>query len=132
MHQTLVKDHPTSHMLFGPKRKAIRRENERRKDRRYHLSLPVSIFCPDRSRVDLQTGHTRDISGQGLYCVADQDLVVGTAVELIITLWSAVGRRRAVSLRARGRVIRIDKLSKNDRKNRGVATFVESYEFVRG
>lgn len=107
------------------------RECERRNGRRYILSLPVSICTPGCSKPDLQSGHTRDISGRGLYCVVNQYLVVGARVDLIVTLLGEVDRKATVSLRACGRIVRIDKPLSNDRKSMGIATVIESYTIFR-
>ena len=106
-------------------------ERGRRKDRRYNLSLPVIVCYPGSSKPESQNSYTRDISGRGVYCVVHQDLPVGTMVDLIVTLLAEVGLKRTVSLRARGRIVRIDKALNDNHKSRGIAAVIESYEICR-
>jgi hypothetical protein len=109
----------------------VSRECERRNGRRYMLSLPVSICTPGSPKPVLQNGHTRDISGRSLYCIVNRYLLVGARVELIVTLLGEVDRKATVSLRARGRIVRIDKPLNNDPKSMGIATVIESYTIFR-
>jgi PilZ domain len=104
---------------------------ERRVGPRYKLTFPVDIHSSDSSRSGSQNGYTQDISGRGVYLRVDEDLAVGATINFIVTLSAEVVHDAKVLVRARGRVVRIDKLRNDDHKSPGVAVVIESYNIFR-
>ncbi len=105
---------------------------ERRRSRRFDMSLPVQVTRLSNRPVELQ-GQTRDVSSVGAYfTVADEELTEGLAIEFLLTLKGAVlslPEVGEVRLRCRGRVARLDKIGESG--ERGVATTIDRYQFIR-
>jgi len=105
---------------------------ERRIGRRYDLSFPVKIHPPGSSVPGLQSGCTRDISARGVYFTVNEDLAVGAKVNFIVTVSAEMADKAKVSVRARGRVVRIDKARDYDHESTRVAVVIEWYDIFRG
>ena len=67
---------------------------ERRTARRYDLTLPIIIRVPPERRNVSKKGTTRDISTCGLYFVIEQDLEVGSDLDITLTLPAELTRGR--------------------------------------
>jgi len=86
-----------------------RERTEQRKTRRYDLSLLV-IIRDWRVKESLScNGKTRDISSRGVYFTTDQNLSPGAALDITLRLPLEVTRDSEVFIRARGKVVRIEK-----------------------
>ena len=105
---------------------------ERRTGHRYDLSFPVKIDLPGSPRSELQGCRTRDISAHGIYFTLNEDLAVGTRINVIVTLSAEMADKKRVSVRVRGCVVRIDKTWIDERESRGVAAVIEWYDIFRG
>jgi hypothetical protein len=105
---------------------------ERRTGHRYDLSFPVTIDLPGSPRSELQDCRTRDISAHGIYFRVSEDLAVGTRINMIVTLSAEMANKKRVSVRVRGRVVRIDKTRIDGRESRGIAAVIEWYDIFRG
>jgi hypothetical protein len=106
---------------------------DRRAAPRFDLTLPVTF----RGSVDDEAisgiGKTRDISNRGLYFIInDNNLSDGTELNIEMTLPSEVTPGGSeVFIKARGKVIRVDKRSGSVDQKIGVAAVFERYEIVR-
>ena len=104
---------------------------ERRSATRFNLSLPIIIQDPLRSGEI--TGLSRNISSQGIYLTTDRELTVGSTIKLSFTLPITLPAQGSagveVFIRARGRVLRVDKEKGSDYV--GVALVIEKHESVR-
>lgn len=105
--------------------------DERRSSRRYDLSLPAVIRVPLEKEASSRTGKTRDISTRGIYFTVDQDLIVGAAVDLTITVPAEVTGGEEAFIRARGKVLRLEKTPESGFPQMGVAAVIEVFEIVR-
>lgn len=105
--------------------------NERRTVPRYDLSLPVSVRVPDEKERVSWTGRTRDISMRGVYFTIDNEPNTGAELDLTMTLPAEVTGGAKVSIRAMGKVVRVDKRSAHGDPSVGVAVAFEVYEIVR-
>lgn len=83
---------------------------ERRAARRYDLSIPIMVRAPIKNEAAFLSGKTRDISNRGVYFTIDNDLSVGVQLDIKLTL--PVETRTEVFIRATGRVVRVNKLSR--------------------
>ena len=105
---------------------------ERRRSRRFDISLPVQVTRLSNRSVELE-GQTRDVSSVGAYfTVAEEDLREGLPIEFLLTLKGAVlslPEVGEVRLRCRGRVARLDTVA--DTGERGVAATIDRYQFIR-
>ncbi len=105
---------------------------ERRRSRRFDISLPVRVTRLSNRAVELQ-GQTRDVSSVGAYfTLAERGLREGIPIEFLLTLQGAVLNLPEVGevrLRCRGRVARLDTLE--EAPQRGVAATIDRYQFVR-
>jgi hypothetical protein len=106
-----------------------REGRERRASRRYGLLLPVIVktatqqFCIARSK---------DVSMGGAYLVVEaDDLLVGTDLDLILTLPKEVGGGAEMLVCAHGRTIRVDRFGGDWAGGIGIAVAFERYEFIR-
>jgi hypothetical protein len=99
---------------------------ERRQARRYDVSLPIAMKFAGGTEDAQRNGQTRDISTRGLYFVTQDEIAPGTEFELSLTLPAG-----DVFIRARGRVIRIERGKGTDGPMIGVAATMESYDIVR-
>ena len=105
--------------------------NERRSSRRYDLSLPVVIRVPLEKEESSRKGKTRDISTRGIYFTVDQDLIVGAEVDLTITVPAEVTGGKEVFIRAKSKVLRLEKTPESGFPQVGVAAVIELFEIIR-
>ena len=105
--------------------------NDRRTARRYDLSLPVLVRAPIDKEAAPRTGKTRDISARGVYFTIDNNFRAGAKLDLTMILPAEVTGDTEVSIRATGKVIRVDKRSENCDQNVDVVAVFEMYEIVR-
>lgn len=104
---------------------------EQRTERRYGLALPIIIRTGSEKRSFLHTGKTRDLSTSGVYFMIDQKLIPGAEIDITITMVSEVSHGSNISVRAKGRVVRVDKKPANSSSRVGVAAVIERYEIIR-
>jgi hypothetical protein len=104
---------------------------DRRTPRRFDLSLPVIVRAPFEKEAASQTGKTREISNWGVYFTIDKDLSTGAELDLRMILPADVTGSTEVFIRATGKVIRVDKRSRNYDQNVDVVAVFEKYEIVR-
>jgi hypothetical protein len=107
--------------------------NERRSARRYDLSLPIVVRVPLEKEQSVQSGQTRDISTHGVFFTLNQDLIVDTVVDLRITLPADVTGGAEAFIRAKARVLRLEKKAEDGfpQTQVGVAAILELYEIIR-
>jgi hypothetical protein len=105
---------------------------DRRTARRYDLSFPVRIFTPGKAVQNSPSGSTRDISARGVYLVLPQDLPIGQRFNFLMTLSAEIADLRKVSVRIRGRVIRVDTCPGDQSGRFGIAALIEWYDIFRG
>jgi hypothetical protein len=104
---------------------------ERRTAKRYDLTLPVIVKVPTENCVERQEGSTRDISTRGLYFVIDQNVEAGSELDITLTLPTEVTRGSEVSVRALGRVMRVERRIEDHTPRMGVAAMIERYDIIR-
>jgi hypothetical protein len=109
----------------------VRGMSERRTARRYDLDLPVIIRIPVEKESSAHNGKTRDISIRGVYFTIDRDLNAGVKLDMTLILPAKVTRGSEVLIRARGKVIRVERKPDNGSPRIGVAAEIERYEIVR-
>lgn len=105
--------------------------NERRKTRRYDLSLPVQVKQPMNREAVLQVGQTRDISTRGVYFTTRKELSLGSEVDFTLTLPAEITPGADVFVRAHGRIVRVDRPDEEEPLSIGVAAIIERYDIVR-
>ncbi len=106
--------------------------DERRNARRYELAFPINLRLGQGAPLQIQEGVTRDISARGLFFVVDADLAVGSNVEFTLTLPTSVTQSADVRVRARGRVVRVERPRPGTEEERmGVAAVIETYDIIR-
>lgn len=103
---------------------------ERRKNRRYNLSLPATVNPIGQESV---SARSRDISTGGAYLVigSEGNLLPGTELDLTLTLPKEVTSEEEVLVRAHGKTVRVDTYGDNGTKTMGVAVVFERHHFVR-
>jgi hypothetical protein len=101
-------------------------EPERRKRRRFSMSLPVTLHG---SGLTMEiAAKTRDISAAGLYVYVESgELTEGHSVEFVLHLPSEITLSESVRVLCQGRVVRIDQPQPT---RTGVALQIDSYEFL--
>ena len=100
---------------------------ERRKSRRYNLSLPITFRTRWDKEGATRNSRTRDVSTHGLNFTIQEDMHAGATLDIILALPSKVAPGPAVIVRATCRVIRVDTGSSRDY----AAAVIENYAFVR-
>jgi hypothetical protein len=105
---------------------------ERRSTRRYDLSLPIIIRMPAERKIDSQCSKTLDISTRGLYFVVDYNLESGSQLDITLTLPAEITRGSDVFVRARGKVIRVERRIEDGNSRMGVAAVIKRYDIMRG
>jgi ATP-dependent helicase/DNAse subunit B len=101
---------------------------EKRKHRRYDLSLDLEVKGRKRGQ-PIQT-QTRDISARGLYFSFTEPLEVGSELNFELNLPPELSGGKDVRVRCRGRIVRVDTVKGSQQV--GVASTIETYEFIRG
>ena len=99
---------------------------ERRGQRRFTMSLPLTVRFNGPEGLVERMAHTRDISFRGLYFITHEQYAPGIAIEFVLTLPREITQAGDVSIRCYGRVVRVEP---SDAQS-GVAARIERYEFL--
>ena len=99
---------------------------ERRAQRRFTMSLPLTVRFHGLTGVVERAAHTRDISFRGLYFIADAEYEPGVQIEFVLRLPKEITQAGDVWIRCFGQVVRVEP---QDSKS-GVAARIERYEFL--
>lgn len=100
---------------------------ENRTTRRFSLRLPVSVKYENGGVHDV-TAHTRDVSARGVFFYMDAGLQEGSPIEFTLTLPPEITLTESISVRCKGRVVRVDPNAQTDKI--GIAAAIEQYDFV--
>jgi len=100
--------------------------SERREARRFNMNLPMRLMPREGKGRELDA-HTRDLSYQGLYFLAEADFEIGNEIEFVITLPQQVTQSGDVSIRCQGKIVRVE-ATENGRV--GIAAKIARYEFI--
>jgi hypothetical protein len=100
---------------------------ERRKSRRYNISLPISFRLRWDKEGSPRNSRTGNVSTHGLYFTIENDMHAGAALDIVLSLPSKLSTGTAVLVRATCRVVRVDTGSSRDY----AAAVIENYAFVR-
>jgi hypothetical protein len=100
--------------------------SERREARRFNMNLPMRVMPREGKGRELDA-HTRDLSYQGLYFLAEADFEVGNEIEFVITLPQQVTQSGDVNIRCQGKIVRVE-ATENGRV--GIAAKIARYEFI--
>ena len=111
-------------------REAPVERGERRKSRRYTLSLPATVNATGQEPLNARS---RDVSTRGVYLVFDskEGLVPGTELDLTLTLPKEVTCDDDVLVRAHGKTVRMDTYGENGTRTVGIAIVFERQHFTR-
>jgi hypothetical protein len=103
---------------------------ERRKSRRYALSLPATVNATGQEPLNARS---RDVSTRGVYLVfnSKEGLLPGTELDLTLTLPKEVTCDEDVLVRAHGKTVRMDTYGENGTRTIGVAIAFERQHFTR-
>lgn len=104
--------------------------SERRTARRYELSLPVIVRNPAGPQ-ETRNGQTRDISTRGVYFTIDENLAPEAELDFMLTLPAEITRGTEVFIRARCKVVRVDRKQDDGRERLGVAAVIQKYDIIR-
>lgn len=104
-------------------------KHERRRTTRYNLSLPVVVIVGQRSF----RATSKDVSTGGVYLIFDsqENLLLGTELDLTLTLPQELTTEEEVLVRAHGKTVRADTFSGNGTRCAGVAVVFERHHFLR-
>lgn len=118
-----------AHVETAAVRKPSVEKQERRKNRRYDLSLPVIVVAGQRSL----RARSRDVSIAGVYLIveSEENFLPGMEVDLTLTLPQEVTSDEEVHIRAHGKTVRVDAFSENGATDTGVAVVFERHHFLR-
>lgn len=100
--------------------------SDRRAATRYRLSLPISIHVPQEAKSF--EGVSQNISIRGVYFITDQEIALGSSLDLSFTLPVENAEGTEVFVRAQGRAVRVGKEAGVGQL--GVAMVIETYEIV--
>ena len=102
---------------------------DRRKHRRFDLSLPVKVRLKTQAASQIQTS-TKDISAHGIYYFTlSEKFELGSELECVVLLPPELCQGNNIEVRCRGKIVRVER---PDAENKiGVAATIEDYEFVK-
>lgn len=101
---------------------------ERRRHRRFDLSLPVKVRVKTQVAAQVTTS-TKDISARGIYFTISEDLDIGSELECVLTLPPELCQGNTIQVRCRGKIVRVERPDTDN--NIGVAATIEDYEFIK-
>jgi hypothetical protein len=103
---------------------------ERRGARRYVLSLPVKVAGPTHQSWDAVA---KDVSINGLYLIINTDEILrpGTMLDFSMLLPIEVTGKDQIRVSGRAKAVRIEKQAGKEINCVGIASTIESYDFVR-
>ena len=102
---------------------------ERRKRRRFKLSLPVSVRFEDAAETEIR-GVSRDVSSGGVFVfLQTKQLVRAKSAELMMELPAEVTLCEALHVRCRVRVLRVERGADG---LIGIALQITDFEFLAG
>jgi hypothetical protein len=102
-------------------------QQEQRATRRFSLQLPVSVTYEEAGLSEAPSV-TRDVSARGVCFFLDHNIAVGSRLEFTLTLPPEVTLTEHLSVRCKGRVVRVDTANANGKVP--VAAIIEQYEFL--
>lgn len=105
---------------------------DRRTVRRYDFTFPVRLLTPGSNAQGSPVGSTRDISARGVYLTLAQEILLGQRFNFLMTLSAEIANQQKVSVRIRGRVIRVDEEAVGESTRFGIAAIIEWYDIFRG
>jgi len=105
---------------------------ERRRTRRYDLTLAISIRFRSERTLGRQDGKTKDISTRGVYFVIDKDMDAGSELDMTLTLPAEFTNDTDVYVRVQGKVVRVERRLEEGEPRLGVAAVIERYDIIRG
>lgn len=100
---------------------------ERRRSRRYGVSLPLQVFVSKRP-VEAYSAQVRDISRSGIYFQSRVPIDAGVALELAFALPTDTA---SVLVRASARALRSTRLDGGSLPLYGIAATIDRIDFVR-
>ena len=104
---------------------------DRRKARRYDISLPARVRPVPSEQSNARHGRTRDISTRGIYFIVDQEFLPGSELEFSITLPKEITQGASVFIHAHSRVVRAEESREDDVPRIGVAAVIETIDIIR-
>jgi hypothetical protein len=104
---------------------------ERRKARRYEVSLPLQVCTPRQRPPEFYTAQLQDISRSGVYFHSPVPIDTGAAMELTFALPGERDRSISVLVRASARVLRVAAVDNAATPLYGVAASIDRVDFVR-
>ena len=104
---------------------------ERRKARRYEVSLPLQVCMSLHRPAEFHTAQLRDISRSGIYFQSSVTLEPGTGIELTFALPTEKDRGTSVLVRASAKALRVSELKGDVTPMYGVAATIDRIDFVR-
>jgi hypothetical protein len=100
---------------------------EKRAIRRFALQLPIVVTAAAGETVQT-AAKSRDVSSHGICFYCDAEMEQDAAIEFTLTLPIEVTMTEPISVRCRGKVVRVEKDKAGVRF--AVAAEIQSYEFV--
>jgi hypothetical protein len=104
---------------------------ERRKVRRYGLSLPLKGSLPATDGAKWFGGTVRDISSGGIYFLSERTLNVGTQVHLMMNVDAVSTGGVNVLIDAQATIVRVENWGEGGETCIGIAAVIEQCELVR-
>jgi hypothetical protein len=101
--------------------------HDKRAIRRFALQLPVTVTAASGEQIKA-TAKTKDVSSQGVCFYCDSAMEHDTPIEFTLTLPTEVTMTEPISVRCRGKVVRVQ--SEVPGGKFAIAAAIESYEFV--
>jgi hypothetical protein len=100
--------------------------SERREARRFNMNLPLRVL-PREAKGHELNAHTRDLSYQGLYFLAEAGFEVGNEIDFVITLPQQITQSGDVNIRCQGKIVRVEA---TENGSVGIAAKIARYEFL--
>lgn len=104
---------------------------ERRKSRRYEVSLPLEVCLSRQRPAEFYTAQLRDVSRSGMYFYSSRPLDAEASMELTFALPGDRDRGTSVLVRASAKVLRVVTVEGDLTPVYGVAASIDRLDFVR-
>src|SRR2546428_12544430 len=92
----------------------VEAEREKRSTRRFALRLPVSVTYADNGSQE-KAAQTPDVSARGICFYVDSAIAAGSAIEFTLVLPPEITLTESIRVRCKGKVVRGDNSSADDK-----------------
>lgn len=102
---------------------------ERRFKPRKEIAIPLRFRIATTNNAGMEAGQTVNVSENGMYFVLDHSLIVGSQLEMFITLPNELTGKGSEEVRCTGRVVHVEPQAGPNGRS-GIGVQIERFESV--